>query len=90
MQVAWLGRGQLRREFVQHRDVVAGLEGGLGHQGAAADLLERVLQLRRPVGGVDVDEHEARVSGAELHDQPLGPVRGEHTDAVARLEPERK
>ena len=52
-------RGHDGRTSLDHRDVVRRLERARGDEHAAAGLVEHVRQLRRAVGGVDVDEDHA-------------------------------
>ena len=82
-----LERREVAADLVDHRDVVRGLERLRADEQPAAGLLERVGELGRPVGGVDVHEDDARLRGRELRQRPLGAVRRPDADAVADLEP---
>ena len=81
---------QLRRQFVEHGDVVAALQRRGGDQRLAADLVQRIFQLGQAVGRVDVDEDEPGFRRRELGDHPLRIVRRPDADAVAGLQPERQ
>ena len=74
----------LGRKLAQHADIVAALEAGRGDQRPAADLVQRVFELGQAVGGIDVDEDQARLGGGELRDHPFGIVRRPDADALAR------
>ncbi len=87
---AWGARPQLRRERVQHSDVVAGLERGRGDQRAAADLVQRVFQLRQPIGRVDVDQHQSGFGGGELRHHPFRVVGRPDADALPRRQAQRE
>uniref|UniRef100_A9U7B9 Predicted protein n=1 Tax=Physcomitrium patens TaxID=3218 RepID=A9U7B9_PHYPA len=71
-----------------HSAVVAGLELRHGHQGLAADLVERVLHLGGAVGRVDVDQHQADLGRGQLHQHPFGVVVRPDADAVALVQPQ--
>ena len=79
-----------RGQLAQHGEIVAGLEAGGGDQGAAADLVQRVLQLVGAVGRVDVDQDQAGLGGGELRHHPLGVVGRPDADPVAGLEAQRQ
>ena len=89
VQMAWTRVPQFRRQRVDHADIVAGLERCRGDQRAAADLVQRVFQLRQPVGRVDVHQDQPGLRGGELRDHPFGIVRRPDADALARLQPQR-
>ncbi|MNV11323.1 hypothetical protein D3C71_1018840 [compost metagenome] len=84
LQQRQLGRAQL----AQHAQVVAGLELRHRHQRLAADLVERVLELRGAVGGVDVHEDQADLGGGDLHQHPGHVVVRPDAHAVAGHEPQ--
>src|SRR5207248_10899550 len=84
------GLGQLGRELVQHPDIVAGLETGGGYQCRAARLVQRVFELGKAVGRVDVDEDEPGLCRGELRDDPLGVVGRPDRDPLAGFETERR
>src|SRR5204863_2529045 len=50
-------------------------------------LVERVLELARPVGGIDVHEDRPHRSSCVLNDDPLVAVGRPDPDAVALLDP---
>lgn len=79
---------ELRRDLPQHLEIGRGLELAGGDERLRADLIERVLELGRAVGGVDVDENEPDAGGRKLRNQPLGPVRGPDPDPVPPVEAE--
>ncbi len=81
---------EFRGQFAQHRVVIAGLELRGGHKGDAARLVERVFELRQPIGGVDVDENEPGFCSRELGDHPFGVVRRPDADTIAPPEPQRE
>ena len=81
---------ELRREPAQHLDVAARLEGFGGDQRAALDLVQRVFELRQAIGGVDVDQDQPGLRRGELRHRPFAVVGRPDTDAVARLQAERK
>ena len=89
VQLAGLRVPQFRRQRVDHADIVAGLERRRGDQRAAADLVQRVFQLRQPVGRVDVHQDQPGLGGGELRHHPFGVVRRPDADALARLQPQR-
>ena len=72
--------------LVDHLPVVARLERLRCDERRDPGLSEDVVQLVRPVGGVDVDEDRADLRGGELHQRPLGAVRRPDADPVARLD----
>ena len=78
---------QVAADLLDHRGVVAGLEGARGDQHAAARLAQRVLELGRAVRRVDVDEDDPRLGGGELDEHPLGAVGRPDADPVPLLEP---
>ena len=86
LQRARLRRVQLRRQFTQHAQVVAGLEAGHGHQGLARHLVQGIVQLGHAVGRVDVDQNQTNLGGGQLHQQPLRVVMRPDADALARLQ----
>ena len=81
---------ELRRQSANHVEVSGGLESFGRDQRPASDRVQGVLQLARPVGRVDVDEHRAEPGGGELGQDPFEPVGRPDPDAVALLEPERE
>ena len=66
----------------QHLVVVLSLETVRGHEALEADLVEAVLQLRCLVGGVDVDQDQARLGRGELGQVPLVGVGTPDTNPV--------
>ena len=90
LQPARLGGGELRRQRLDHAEIVGGLEADGADQRAAADLVERIFQLGEAVGRVDVDQHQADARGGKLRQQPLPAVRRPDADAVALLQAERQ
>ena len=90
IQLARLARARSSgASVVDHADIVAGLERRRGDQRAAADLVQRVFQLRQPVCGVDVHQDQPGLGGGELGHHPFGIVRRPDADALARLQSER-
>ena len=77
------------RQFAQHADIIARLERIGGDEGAAADLVERIVELGQAIGGVDVDQNEPGLGGRELGHDPFGVVGRPDADALARPETER-
>ena len=80
----------LGRDLAQHAEVVAALVAARQHQRAAADLVQRVLELGLAVRRVDVDEDQPDARGGELRDDPFVPVRRPDADAVAAPQAERE
>ena len=80
----------LRSDRANHGHVVRRLECVGGDKRLALDLVERVFKLVQPVGGVDVHQDEPDTRRGELGDGPFRTVRSPDTDAVARLQSERK
>jgi hypothetical protein len=80
----------LGSDLAEHAEVVARPEAARHDERAAADLLERVLELGRAVRRVDVDQDQADARGRELDDEPFVPVRRPDADAVAAPEAQRK
>ncbi len=74
---------QLRREFTQHGEVVAGLERGHGDQRLARHLVERVLHLGGAIGRVDVHQNQADLGRRQLHQHPFHAVVRPDAHAVA-------
>ena len=83
-RLAGLGVRPLGRQLAQHADVVAGLEARHGHQRLAIDLVQGVFDFGRAIGRVDVDQHQPRLGGGQLHQHPFGIVVRPDADAVAR------
>ena len=83
-----LERGDLGVHLGDHRHVVRRLERRRRDQHAAAGLVERVLELARPVRRVDVDQDHADLRRRVLHEDPLDVVGAPDADPVAGLEPE--
>ena len=81
---------QLRRQLPNHVDVPRGLERLGRDQCLAPHGVQRVLQLPRTVGGVDVDEHRAEARGGVLGQNPLQPVGGPDTDTIPLPEAQRE
>ncbi len=77
-------------QLADHRNVVARLEPRCDDERLAADAVDGELELCEPVGGIDVDEHQAGFGCRELRDDPLGAVRSPDAHACAGLEPERQ
>ena len=75
--------GQVAADGLDHRGVVRGLERRRRDQRAAAGLAQRVLQLGRAVGGVDVDQHDPGLRGRVLDEHPLGAVGAPDPQPVA-------
>ena len=69
----------------EHGAVVGLAKPGGQDQEAGAGLVERVLELARPVRRVDVDQDRAHRRGRVLHDHPLVAIGGPDADAVAFL-----
>ena len=80
----------LGRDLAEHAEVVAALEAARHDERAAADLVERVLELGLAVRRIDVDQDEADARGRELGDEPFVPVRRPDADAVAAPQAERE
>ncbi len=76
------GRGRL----LDHRPVVAGLEGTGRDQQAHARLGDGVGELVGLVGRVDVDQDRADLRGGELRDRPPGAVGAPDADPVPLLD----
>ena len=72
-----------RVHLAEQPDVVGVLEAPRRDQHRAARLPQRVLELVRPVGRIDVDEDRADLGGRELDDHPLRVVRRPDADPVA-------
>ena len=89
VQLARLRRPQLRRQCVDHADIVGGLERCRGDQRPTAHLVQRVFELGEPIGGVDVDQDQPGLGGGELRHHPFGVVRRPDADPLARLQSQR-
>ena len=72
--------------LLHHARVVAGSEGAREHQQADLRLAQRVLQLRRLVGRVDVDQDGADARRRVLQDDPFRAVGRPDADPVAALD----
>ena len=79
--------GERGADLFDHRPVVRGLERRGGHEHAAAGLAQDVLELRGPVGRVDVDQNGAELGGGVLDQRPLHAVGAPDPDPVRLLEP---
>jgi hypothetical protein len=75
-------------DLVDHGGVVAGLERTGAEQQPHARLAQRVLELVRAIGGVDVDEDRADLGRRVLDDDPLRAVGRPDAHAVAHADPE--
>ena len=73
-------------EFVDHRDIVRGLEIFGADQSLHTDLVERVFDLGQAVSGIDIDLNEADAGGGELDQRPLSAIGRPDADAISRLE----
>ncbi|MOA05441.1 hypothetical protein D3C78_1250390 [compost metagenome] len=82
--------GQLRRQPLQHRVVIGGLERTGAHQPLTAGLLEHILKFRAAVGRVDVDQNHPDFCAGKLADAPLRAVRRPNAQAVPRLQAQRQ
>ena len=80
----------LGRDLAEHAEVVAALAAARHDERAAADLVERVLELGLAIRRIDVDEDEADPRRRELGDDPLVPVRRPDADPVAAAQAERE
>ena len=80
---------QVGAHFREQCEVIGGLEAVGEQQHGDVGLLEDVLQFVGAVGGVDVDQHGARVGGGELDHDPLRPVGGPDADVLAAADAER-
>jgi hypothetical protein len=80
--------GKLRREGIDHPDVVAGLERGRRHQGCAAGLVEGELQLGKTIGRVDRHQDQPGPCGGELRQRPFGAVERPDADPITAPETE--
>ena len=78
-------RGAPPAHVVEHRHVVGALELGRREHRAHRRLVQHVLELVGPVGGVDVHQDRADLRGGVLDHRPLGAVRRPDPDPVARL-----
>ncbi len=81
---------QVAAHLVDHRRVVARLERARRHEHPAPRLADRVRELVRAIGRVDVHEDHADLRRRVLHQRPLGAVRRPHAEPVAGLEAERE
>ena len=91
-QFEFSGRGlaELRRKLAQHADIVRGLEALGENQRLAAHFVERVFQLDRAIGRIDIDQNEPGLGRGKLSEHPFGIVGRPDADAVAGLKPERQ
>ena len=80
--------GQVAADLLDHRAVVRALELRGGDQRLAAGVAQRVGELGRAVGGVDVDEDDPELRRGELDVDPLGAVRRPDAEAVALAQAE--
>ena len=80
----------LRRDRAQHLDIVARAMPARHDQRFAADLVERVFELGRAIGRIDVDQNGADARGAELGVKPLGAIWRPDADPVAAPDAERQ
>jgi hypothetical protein len=77
---------EVAADVADHLHVVAALERGGRDQHPAAGLAQHVLELRRPVGRVDVDEDDPGLRRRVLDERPLGAVRAPDPHPVAGLD----
>src|SRR5204863_104324 len=80
--ISALSLRDFRANLGQHRKVVRGFEMIDEEKGDGVALAEDVLQLERPIGGIDVDKHRADTRGGKLEEHPLGDVRGPEGDVL--------
>src|SRR5258708_5869251 len=83
-----LGLGQLGREAVENREVVARLEAGGRDEGTALDRAQRMLELGNPVGGIDVDQNQPGFGGRKLRYRPFRAVGRPNPDPITRFQAE--
>ena len=79
---------ELRSELPDHLDIGGGLELPRGDERLRADPVQRILELRGPIGRIDVDEDQPDARRRELGDQPLRPVRRPDSDPVSLVQTE--
>ena len=84
LQLTRRGRGQLRTRFVDHLEIVRRFIRIDKCQPANIRLPQRVFQLARAIGRVDIDQHHANPRGGKLQKQPFRHVRGPNAKVVAR------
>ncbi len=82
--------GQFGRQFAQLGQIVAVAESRRGDQRADAGVPERVFQLPRLVGGIDVDQDRPDPRRRELRQKPLGPVGRPDADSIAPVDTDRQ
>ena len=81
--------GELRRQLGEHGDVVRALEARYDEQSLHTRQTQGVLELTRPVGGIDVDQDGTDTRRCQLYQDPLEVVGRPDTDAVAAPQTER-
>ena len=81
---------EFRGQLAKHVDIARRLEGFRRDKRPAPDGIQRVFELERPVGGVDIDQDRAEAGGGELGQDPFEPVGRPDADTVALAEAERE
>ena len=64
----------LRRKLSQHCHIVAGFETARQDQCFGANLVQRIFELRDPIGGINVHKDQPGLGGGILRDHPFGIV----------------
>ena len=88
-QVARRVSTQLRDQLLNHRVVVRCFERPGAHQPLTSRLLEHVVQFRKPVRRVDVDQNHTNLGAGKLADKPFKAIGRPDAQPVAGLQPQR-
>ena len=86
LELAGLGRVDLRGARPQRGEIVVVLVTGAQDQRPAARFPHRIFEFVRPVGGIDIDENEPGERRAELRQNPFADIGRPDADAIAFLQ----
>jgi hypothetical protein len=81
--------GDLGCDALQNLVVVGGLEDVRQHEVTATGLVQRVLEFRRLIARIDVDQNRTEFAGRELSERPFGAIGRPDADALSFRNAER-
>ena len=84
------GMRQFRRQRIDHANIVGCFEACGDNQRAAAYLVQRIFQFRKPIGRVDIHQHQPSLGGRELGDDPFRIIGRPDAHPIPRVQAKRQ